>query len=81
MPIENGQDISREQWIERGHQPACRSFKIDDQYGVPDRLIREYLAKCEERMGLIRVTTATVVSRTAVLLTVIVTKADDYEDS
>jgi hypothetical protein len=56
----------------------CRTFKIDDKFGVPDRLIREYLNECEHRLGLIRVTMQQVTSKTAVLLAIAVVKADDY---
>ena len=82
MSIETEKDHNGsvpDRWNEQGHKPSCRTFKIDDQYGVPDKMIREYLAICEARMGLIRVSIAQVVSKTATLLTVIVTKADDYE--
>lgn len=52
------------------------SYKIDDKYGVPDRLIKEFLTECETKMGFVRVTMQTVKSGTATLLCVAVVKAD-----
>jgi|GEM_PF-5882536 len=53
------------------------SYKVDDQKGVPDRLIREFLNECEEKLGRININMVPVVTGTATLLTIIVTKSGD----
>lgn len=58
----------------------CHTFKVDDMKGAPDRMIREFVSECESKMGYVRVTLATLVTKTAVLLTVIVVKADDMDE-
>ncbi len=54
------------------------TFIVDTKYGVPDRLVREFLNECEKEMGLIRVFMHNVQSPTANLLTVVVMR-DELE--
>jgi hypothetical protein len=53
------------------------SFKVDDKYGVPDRLLKIFLDDCETKLGLIHIFMHQVTSGTANLLTVVVVKAED----
>jgi hypothetical protein len=52
------------------------SYKIDLKYGVPDRLIKEFVSDCEKQMGFVRVTMQVVPTGTATMLCVVVVKAD-----
>lgn len=50
------------------------TFKVDDTRGVPDRLLKEWLTEQEHKLGSVDITMVPVISKTAVLLTVVVTK-------
>jgi len=58
----------------------CHTFKVDDVKGVPDRLVREFINECERKLGFVRVTAQPLTTKSAVLLCVIVVKADDFEE-
>lgn len=58
----------------------CHTFKVDNLKGAPDRLIRDFISECEVKMGYVRVSLSTLVTTTAVLLTVVVVKADEVDE-
>jgi hypothetical protein len=56
-----------------------KTFLVHDRHGVPDREVSDFISNTEKDMGLVRITMQHVKSNTANLLTVVITKADDYE--